>query len=176
MRRDELAALGIQLPVLPTIVLGALPGAPDWSARLASIGLDVTASGAGEDTGATLAAARDAAPHLAVKARIADAGALDGHRAMIVETEGPVPPQLYRLSSDDEIIVAVDAGEAVEDVMDVARHVLGRARRGSAATLWVATATGMERLPRAVVEAKLAVLVEGARQARLYLAKEQFEI
>ena len=96
VRRDDLAALGIQLPVLPTIVLGALPGAPDWSARLASIGLDVTASGADEDTGATLAAARDAAPHLAVKARIADAGALDGDRAMIVETEGPVPPHLYR--------------------------------------------------------------------------------
>ena len=34
----------------------------------------------------------------------------------------------------------------------------------------------MDRLPRPVVEAKLAVLVEGARQARLYLAKEQFEL
>jgi hypothetical protein len=176
VRRDELAALGIQLPVLPTIVLGALPGHPEWSARLAGIGLDVTASGADEDTGATLAAAREAAPHLAVKARIADAGALDGHRAMIVETEGPVPPNLYRLSSDDGIIVAVDSDAAVEDVMDVARHVLGRARSGSAAALWVATATGMDRLPRTVVEAKLAVLVEGARQARLYLAKEQFEL
>jgi hypothetical protein len=176
VRRDDLTALGIQLPVLPTIVLGALPGAPDWSARLASIGLDVTASGADEDTGATLAAARDAAPHLAVKARIRDAGALDGHGPMIVETEGPVPPHLYRLSSGDGIIVAVDALEVVEDVMDVARHVLGRARRGSAAALWVATATGMDRLRRTVVEAKLAVLVEGARQARLYLAKEQFEI
>ena len=48
-----------------------------------------------------LAAARDAAPHLAVKARIADAGALDGHRAMIVETEGagaagPLPAELRR--------------------------------------------------------------------------------
>jgi hypothetical protein len=176
VRRDELAALGIQLPVLPTIVLGPLPGRPDWSARLARIGLDVTASGADEDTCATLAAARQAAPHLAMKARIADAGALDGHRAMIVETEGPTPPHLYRLSSDDEIVVAVDAGEAVEDVMDIARNVLGRARRGSAAALWVATATGMDRLPREVVEAKLAILVEGVRQARLYLAKEQFEI
>ena len=176
MRRDELAALGVQLPVLPTIVLGALPGVPDWSARLARIGLDVTASGADEDTGDTLAAAREAAPHLAVKARIADAAALDGHRAVIVETEGPVPPDLYRLSSDDGIVVAVDSGRAVEDVMEVARHVLGRARTGSAAALWVATATGLDRLPREVVEAKLVVLVEGARQARLYLAKEQFEI
>ena len=64
----------MQLPVLPTIVLGALPGGPDWSARLARIGVDVTASGADEDTPETLAAAHEAAPHLALKARTADPG------------------------------------------------------------------------------------------------------
>ena len=31
MRRSELEALGIQLPVLPTAVLGALPGPPEWA-------------------------------------------------------------------------------------------------------------------------------------------------
>ena len=61
--------------MLPTIVLGALPGGAGWSARLARIGVDVTASGADEDTPETLAAAHEAAPHLALKARMADPAA-----------------------------------------------------------------------------------------------------
>jgi len=177
VRRDELAALGVQLPVLPTIVLGALPGGAAWSARLARIGLDVTASGAAEDTPASVAAARAAAPHLALKARVSDPRALDGHRALVVETAAPVPAGLYRLGPDDDAVPAVDGASAeVEEVMAVARLTLGRARSGAASALWVAATPGLERLPEDVVEAKLAALVEGARQARLYLAKEQFEI
>jgi hypothetical protein len=136
----------------------------------------VTASGGDEDTPGTLAAAREAAPHLALKARARDAAALDGRRGLIVETAGDVPPGLYRLGADDEMVVAVGADEAVEDVMDVARTVLRHARAGVPAGLWVAAAAGLERLAPAVVEEKLAVLVAGARQARLYLAKEQFDI
>ena len=61
--------------------------------------------------------------------------------------------------------------------MEVARHVLGRAREGVPSALWVVAAPGLERLaPERDVEEKLEVLVLGARQARLYLAKEQFEI
>jgi hypothetical protein len=176
MRRDELAALGIQLPVLPTIVLGALPGSPGWAPRLARIGLDVAASGADDDTAATIAAARAAAPHLPLKARSADARALDGMAALIVETGGAVPPGLYRLGPDDGLVAGVEgAGEEVEEVMDVARRTLARAREGFASALWVAATPGLERQPEEVVEAKLAALVEGARQARLWLAKEQFD-
>lgn len=176
MRRDELSALGIQLPVLPTIVLGPLPGAPGWSARLARIGLDVTASGAARDTAGSLAAARAAAPHLALKARPGDPAALDGLGALIVEG-APAPPGTYRLGPDEGVIAAVDgACPRVEDLMDVARHALARAREGVASALWVAATPGLEGLPEEVVEAKLAALVEGARQARLYLAKEQFEL
>jgi hypothetical protein len=40
----------------------------------------------------------------------------------------------------------------------------------------VAAGPGLEELDGELVERKLAVLAEGARQARLYLAKEQFEI
>src|ERR671910_96116 len=106
MRRDELAALGIQLPVLPAIALGPLPAPPAWAGRLARIGLDVAASGAAEDTAQTLAA---------------DAGALDGSPPLIVETAGPVPAGHYRLGPDDEVVAAVDGGDpAVEDPNDVA--------------------------------------------------------
>jgi hypothetical protein len=176
MRRDELAALGIQLPVLPAIALGPLPAPPAWAGRLARIGLDVAASGAEEDTAQTLAAARAEAPHLPLKALVADAGALDGSPPLIVETAGPVPAGHYRLGPDDEVVAAVDGGDpAVEDPNDVARQALVRAREGAASALWVAATAGLERLPAGVAEATLAVLVEGVRQARLWLAKEQFD-
>ena len=176
MRRNELAALGVQLPVLPTIVLGALPGDADWSARLARIGVDVTMSGAAEDTPQTVAAARAAAPHLAVKARMSDAAPLAGERGVIVESDGSVPEGLYRFGRDEGVVVAVEPDAPLEDVMVVARYVLGRAREGVPSALWVVAAPGLERLDPAAVEEKLKVLVLGAQQARLYLAKEQFDI
>ena len=58
----------------------------------------------------------------------------------------------------------------------MARAVLTSARAGVPSALWVAVTPGLDLLPVATVEEKLAVLVQGARQARLYLAKEQFEI
>ncbi len=176
VRRDELAALGIQLPVLPAIALGPLPSPPGWAARLARIGLDVAASGAAEDSAETLAAARAAAPHLPLKALVADADALDGAPPLIVETAGRVPSGHYRLGPDEELVAAVDGGEpAVEDPNEVARRTLARAREGAASALWVAATAGLERLPAEVAEAKLAALAEGVRQARLWLAKEQFD-
>lgn len=165
----------MQLPVLPTIALGALPGGGGWSERLARIGLDVTMSGAAEDTPATVDGARAAAPHLAVKARLADASAFQG-RGLIVETAGPVGEGLYRLGPEEDVIVAVEPDAPLEDVMVAARHVLSRAREGAPSALWVAAAPGLERLDPVLVEAKLDVLVTAARQARLYLAKEQFDI
>jgi hypothetical protein len=162
--------------VLPTIVLGSLPGGAGWSARLARIGVDVTASGADEDTPQTLAAAHEAAPHLALKARARDAGAFGGSRGLIVETTGAVPSGLYRLGPGEHAVVAIEADGEIEDVMDVARRVLRRAREGVPSALWVATTPGLERLDPTLVEQKLTVLVSAARQARLYLAKEQFDI
>ena len=163
--------------MLPTIVLGALPGEPDWAARLARIGIDVAASGADEDTSETLAAARAAAPHLPLKARAVDAGAFDGMRGLIVETPGDAPPGTYLLGDGDTAVEGVDGGsEEVEDVMDVARRTLDAARAGVPSALWVVATPGLELLEPEVVERKLTALAEGARQARLYLAKEQFDI
>lgn len=177
MRRDELSALGVQLPVLPTIVLGALPGEPAWAERLARLGVDVVCSGADEDTLDLVAAARAAVPHRPVKARMVDAGGLEGLAGVIVETIGEVPPDAYRLGPDDAAVEAIDgASEEVEDVMDVARRTLAAARAGVPSALWVVATPGLDLLPEDVVERKLAVLAEGATQARLYLAKEQFEI
>ena len=129
MRRDELAALGIQLPVLPAIALGPLPGAPAWAARLARIGLDVAASGAAQDTAETIAAARAAAPHLPLKARIAEAAALAGSAALIVETRGSVPARASTGSAPTRTSSRPWGGRAaaVEDASDVR----GAAREGA---------------------------------------------
>jgi len=180
MRRDELAALGVQLPALPTIVLGALPGGPGWAARLERLGLDVVASGAARDTPETWTAARAAVPHRPVKGVAGDedgAAALVEAGCRIVETAGAVPAAAYRLGPEEGLVPAVDGADpAVEDLNDVAAAALRAARAGAASALWVAVTPGLERLEPHVVEAKLGALVEGARQARLALAKEQFEL
>ncbi|MGD9695597.1 MAG: hypothetical protein AB7V42_08060 [Thermoleophilia bacterium] len=175
MRRSELAALGIQLPVLPTIVLGPLPGGAGWSARLARLGLDVTASGAAEDTPATLDEARAAAPHLPLKARTADPSWLAGRGPLVLEGPPGAPEGVHPLLPGDAVVVPIDAGDEVEAVMEVARRVLGPARARPASELWVATPGDLGRLPGELVERKLEALVEGTRQARLYLAKDQFD-
>jgi hypothetical protein len=177
MRRDALARLGIQLPVLPTIALGGLPGGAGWAARLERIGLDVVASGASPDTPETWAAARAEVPHRPVKGIAGDVGALDLVGCRIVETSSRVPDDVYRLGPDEAIIPAVVGTDpAVEDFNDVGRAILRAAREGMASELWAAATPGLHLLPPEVVEAKLAALVEGARQARLALAKEQFDL
>jgi hypothetical protein len=136
----------------------------------------VTASGADEDDPQTLAAARAAAPHLPLKARMVDAAGLAGMARVIVETAGDAPEGVYRLGDGDVAVEAVDGGSGeVEDVMDVARRTLDAARAGIPSGLWVVATPGLDLLPVEVAEAKLAALAEGARQARLYLAKEQFD-
>mgnify|MGYP000271128869 CR=1 FL=1 len=136
----------------------------------------MTASGADEDDPQTLAAARAAAPHLPLKARMVDAAGLAGMARVIVETAGDAPEGVYRLGDGDVAVEAVDGGsEEVEDVMDVARRTLDAARAGIPSGLWVVATPGLDLLPVEVAEAKLAALAEGARQARLYLAKEQFD-
>lgn len=177
MRRAALAALGVQLPALPTVALGALPGAPDWAPRLGRLGLDVVASGAARDTPATWARARADAPHRPAKARAGDPAALLAAGCRLIETGEPVPAGAYRLGPGDTIIGAVDGtGPRVEDLDAVAARILAAAREAGSVDLWVAATPGLEGLDPKVVERKLAVLVEGAHQARLAIAKVQFEL
>lgn len=177
MHRDVLSALGVQLPVLPTVALGALPGPPEWAARLARLGLDVVASGAAVDTPRTWRAAAGAVPHRPCKGCAGDPRPLVEAGCRIVETRAEVPGGAYRLAPDEDLIAAVTGSDpAVEDLNDVGRLVLARAREGVASALWVVATPGLELLDEARVEAKLAALVEGTHQARLALAKEQFEL
>lgn len=176
MRRDELSTRGVQLPVLPTIALGALPAGVSWPENLMRIGLDVLSTGLPEDGPESVAFARAAAPVRPLLARGFDAAGLAAAGAAIIEGPAGAGAPLYGIGPDDAVVRPVDAGDpAVEAVMDAARAVLGAAQEGVPSALWVAAGPGLDALPVEVVEAKLAVLVEGARQARLYLAKEQFD-
>lgn len=166
MRREELATLGIQLPVLPTIVLGALPGPPDWAPRLERLGLDVVSSGAAADTPETLANARAAVPHRPLKA----AGPIAGAR--IVECVEPAPPGAYRIDAADGVLV-VDGAGAGEGPDEIASRVLAAVRDDPSA--WWVAAGGLGGASPEVVEGRLGVVVEAVRRVRLFLAKQQFD-
>ena len=160
-----LAAMGIQLPVLPTIVLGGLPGHPEWACRLERIGLDVVASGAVVDTPETFAAAVAAVPHRPAKA----AGALSG--APIVECDGAAPSGSYRLHAD-EIVIGVHGTGGPGDANDVAGRLLEIVKDDPSA--WWVAASGLADIPEDAATERLTALVEGVRHVRLYLAKQQF--
>jgi hypothetical protein len=166
MNRKRLRALGIQLPVLPAIVLGGLPGPPDWAPRLARIGLDVVASGADPDTDATLAAAAAAVPYRPIMAcgpaRLSDGSWI---------AQGPASDTSLAVDPSCTI-VALDGAEPVPNPNDVAATVLPRIA-DDPSRWWVAAANFAEQSPDRVDE-HLTALVEGVQLVRLYLAKQQF--
>lgn len=169
MDRDAYARAGIHLPVLPTFVQGGLPGPPDWAARLARIGIDVVASGAAEDSDATLAAARDAVPYRPLKATGATAKLAEG--SWLVERPTPATGAIPIAPS--EVMTVVDADSLGGNPNDVAAAVLDVAR-AEPATWWIAAA-GLGGLTADEAESILALLVEGVSMARLFLIKQQFE-
>lgn len=141
MRRDELEAMGVHLPVLATVALGALPGDGGWAGRLVTAGVDVVASGAAVDTPETVARAVAEVPFRPVKAVAgpgADLGALVAAGARIIETAGAVPDAAYRLGPDEDVIALIDgASDEVEDPNVVARDVVDIARERVPSRLWV---------------------------------------
>jgi hypothetical protein len=180
VRRADLERAGIQLPVLPTIVLGGLPGGAGWAARLEGIGLDVVASGAVADDPATWGAARAAVPHRPVKAVARDAAGLGALAAAgCVLAEGATPAEaggVYVIGPGDTLVTPVDArAERVEDADEVAAAVLAAAGDVPSA-VWVAAGPGLAGLAPGVAAAKLAAMVDGTRRARLHLAKNQFDL
>jgi hypothetical protein len=154
---------------MPTVILGALPGAPDWAARLARIGVDVVSSGAAEDTPETFAAAAAAVPHRPCKARAGDPDALAAAGARIIEAAA-APAGAYALTPDDDVLVP---GPGTPD--EVAAEVLAAAREGEPAALWVAAGPGLDALAEDEAEQRIHVLVEGTHRARMWLVKEQFD-
>lgn len=176
MRRAELAALGVQLPALPTVALGALPGPPGWAPRLGRLGLDVVGSGAAADTPETWSRARAEVPHRPARARAGDVDALVAAGCRLIESDGTVPEGAYRLGPGDARVAAVDGADPrVENLNAAAARVLAAARAAGSVDLWVVATPGLDGLPAEIVELKLAVLVEAAHQARLAIAKVQFD-
>jgi hypothetical protein len=169
MDRNALSTVGIQLPVLPTLVLGGLPGGADWTGRLLRLGIDVVSSGAQPDTDATLAAVKDAAPYRPIKATGDQARLAEG--AWLVETHdqasGGIP------LDPAHILVAQD-GLQYDDQNDVAA-VLLQAVRENPAHWWVA-ARGLDDCSADDAELALSAMVEGTKLVRLYLTKQQFDI
>lgn len=159
--------MGIQLPVLPTIVLGGLPGEPDWTDRLVRIGVDVVSSGADPDTNASLALVKERAPYRPIKACGAQAALTAG--AWLVEGAPAGDPAGI---DDDHVLVAMD-GLQFDNPNDVAAVVLEVAR-DNPARWWVA-GRGLADVDAQDAEAALGVLVEGTKLVRLFLTKQQFE-
>jgi hypothetical protein len=178
MRRPELERHGVQVPVLATVALGALPGRPDWAARLVRLGIDVVASGAVVDTPETWAAARAAVPFRPVKGMAADAAAANAlidAGCRVIECPTDPGTGAYWLRPDEQMVVAVDGTSAiVEDPSAIGRLVVEAAWEGSPAALWVVASPGIHALSQETAEAKLRALAEAAVSARLVLAKEQF--
>ena len=172
MRRDELENAGIHLPVLATVCAGPLPQPGTWAARLDRLGLDVITTGAPVDDGDGVAAALAAVPHRPVMAMAGDPAALAGAGARIVAFDGPAPAGTYAFRPDEQVVTPISADAPAENANDVARVVLDAARGGQASAIWVA-APDLSLVPEDVVEAKLAALTEGARMARMWLAKQQ---
>jgi hypothetical protein len=174
MRRDELQSTGTQVPVLATVALGPLPQPGNWARRLELLGMDVITTGAVVDDPEMIRAAVAAVPHRPVLARAGDPEALVAAGARIVAMDGVAPHGAYAFRPDEVLVIPVATGRPAENANDVARDVLMAARQGSPSALWVA-APDLSDMPEDVVEAKLRAMAEGARMARMWLAKEQFD-
>lgn len=172
MRRGELESAGIQVPVLATVVIGALPGPGEWSARLERLGLDVICTGAAHDSPEGVAALVAAVPFRPALARAGDPLALVGAGARIIVMDGVAPAGAYALRPGEDAVYPIRADTPAEVANDVAREVLAAARGGMASRIWVA-APDLSEVPEDVAEAKLTAMTEGARMARMWLAKQQ---
>lgn len=160
--------------MLATVALGPLPQPGNWARRLELLGMDVITTGAVVDDPEMIRAAVAAVPHRPVLARAGDPGALVAAGAHIVAMDGVAPHGAYAFRPDEVLVIPVATGRPAENANDVARDVLMAARQGSPSALWVA-APDLSDMPEDVVEAKLRAMAEGARMARMWLAKEQFD-
>ena len=177
MRRADAEALGIHLPVLPTIVLGGLPGDPTWAAELHAIGLDVVCSGALADTPETFAAAVAAAGGRPVKAIAGSVEDLVFAGARLIQYDGGPVPGAYVVDDHERAVAVVDgASPEIEDPNIVARWVVDAVADVPPSQLWVTCTPGLHMLPADTARAKLRALCESAFQARMAIAKIQFEL
>lgn len=169
MDRDALGRAGIQLPVLPTVVLGGLPAGRDWPAILVRVGVDVVSSGVDPDTDATLAAVVAAVPYRPVKATGVTARLTRG--AWLVEDDH-APAGAFAIDPAEVVTGVTGAGDHEPNAIASGLLPLVRDRP---ADWWVAARDLSTGAPNDVEQA-LVALVEGVRMVRLYLAKQQFDV
>ncbi len=169
MDRDALSKAGIQLPVLPTIVLGGLPAGPDWPAIQMRLGVDVISSGASRDGDAGLAALAAAVPYRPIKAIGADAELVG--RSWLVEGD-EAPAGAFRIDPED--VVTGVAGVGGDDPNAVAAALLPLVRERPVD--WWVVARDLADVAPEEAERTLDLLVEGVRMVRLFLAKQQFDL
>jgi hypothetical protein len=105
-------------------------------------------------------------------ARAGDPVALAEAGACIIVMDGVAPSGAYALRPGEDAVYPVRPDAPAENANDVAREVLAAARGGMASRIWVA-APDLSDVPEEIVEAKLTAMVEGARMARMWLAKQQ---
>lgn len=173
MNRERLRQLGIELPMLPTTVCGALPG-EGWPERLMRAGVDIISSGAARDTPTTWRAAAAAAPHRPVAGRGPQTDALVAAGCRLLERGSHA--DAYGLLPDADAITVVGDGPEVEDPNRIAWPIVVASRERDPAAVLVVAGPGLDRLEVDLVERKLAAMVEAAVQARLAMAKNQFDL
>ena len=78
---------------------------------------------------------------------------------------------LYRYGPNEQAITF----DVPDDAVAIARRVLTEARAGEPSALWVAAGPGFSELNETGLEEALRALTDGAVQARMWLAKEQFD-
>jgi len=167
--RDALGAAGIQLPVLPTIVLGGLPAGHDWPAALMRLGVDVISSGLDRDTDASLAELSRAVPSRPVKAVGGDAELVG--RSWLVEGD-EVPNGAFGI--DPATVMTGVTGSGEHEPNAIASGLLPVVRAHPAG--WWVAARDLADGSIPDVEAAIETLVEGVKMVRLYLAKQQFDL
>ena len=174
MRRAELDSARINVPLLATVCAGPLPQPGNWAARLERLGLDVITTGASEDDPSLVAEAVEAVPYRPVMARAGDGdpALLVAAGARIVVMDGDAPDGAYAFRPGEALVRPISPDTPAESVTEVAREVLAAARGGQASSIWVA-APDLSHVPEDVVEAKLQAMVDGTREARLWLSKQQ---
>ena len=174
MRRAELDSARINVPLLATVCIGPLPQPGNWAGRLERLGLDVITTGAPVDDPTSVAEAVEAVPFRPVMARAGDgdAAALVAAGARIVFMDGTAPEGAYAFRPGEAVVRPISSDTPAEGVNDVAREVLLAARGGQASSIWV-VAPDLSHVPEDVVQAKLQAMVDGTREARMWLSKQQ---
>ena len=112
---------------------------------------------------------------MALAADADGAAALARAGCRLIATSAVVSQGAYRFFDERCVMGVSGASAEIEDPSVVAARLLAACEVQPASELWVIAGPGLADLPVDLVETKLRALTDGTRQARLWLAKEQFD-